>query len=386
MKAREMLFRVVLLGLSAVFGLLVAEVAVRLVRPQTVWRMTPGLFTADEPGFYRLAAGYRGRSSNRTEFDHAIEVNGHGLRGPRLGAKRLGTPRILVIGDSFPFGVGVEDTETFVARLPAVLDQPSEALNGGIPGVGVPHEVRWLERHGLLLAPDVVVLAIFLGNDLSDATDAWGHWEIRDGQLVAPGSSTGVRHWLYFHSHLFVLLKNAVPAGLQRGIRARLGMGEPVRVREARQALALYARNPADTLTEGIQNTGTALDRLLEATQPRGVQVAAVLIPELAQVVPARWEQVLQQLAVDPVAYDRQAPNRIFAALLAERGIATLDLTPSLSAAEARGEQLYFRNDRHWTPAGHAHAAEALAAFLAREGLLRSALPPSDGLGDAPAQ
>ena len=54
---------------------------------------------------------------------------------------------------------------------------------------------------------------------------------------------------------------------------------------------------------------------------------------------------------------------------LTVEGIETLDLTPRFQEAAARGEQLYRVLDTHWTSAGHALAASAIAERLrARRG------------------
>ena len=39
------------------------------------------------------------------------------LRGPEIGPKSPGTLRVLVLGDSFAFGVGAQEGETYPARL-----------------------------------------------------------------------------------------------------------------------------------------------------------------------------------------------------------------------------------------------------------------------------
>src|SRR6185436_19226191 len=128
--------------MGVVLALVVAEVALRLVRPQLVLVVDPGLYAgAPEPLRYRLQPGFRGRITNRREFDHAVSIDALGLRGAEVGAKDPSRLRLLALGDSFTFGVDVEDDQPWVVRLASRLTAkgiPAEGLNAGAPGYGVP--------------------------------------------------------------------------------------------------------------------------------------------------------------------------------------------------------------------------------------------------------
>lgn len=377
-RARSALATLLLLAFSCSIAVLFAELVVRMVRPQTVWYTSPGMYAPDGDEGYKLAPGYRGRSYNRTEFDHLVSVNALGVRGAEMGAKRDGVKRVLVLGDSFAFGVGVEDDETFPARLPALVATQErspgqemlgvETINSGIPGLGAPQQVRWLERHGLAMEPDAIVLAVFLGNDLQDATAEAVSWRIVDGQMVGKDKTPRWRHWLYFKSHLYALIKSAAPSGIQQRVRERLGLSEATSDRLSYGVLEVYAKPQSEVSRDGEVGTAKALDRLMTIADERNLPVAAMLIPEVAQASPERWRTVLAQLDADPAGYDALAPNRVFEKLLGARGIPVLDLTTSLSAAIDRGEQPYFERDRHWSASGHAIAAEELATFLTAQG------------------
>src|SRR4030095_5405262 len=118
---RRVAARLLLLGAGVVVGLLLAELAVRLVRPQSVMLVSRGLYAPDPPRRYRLQPGFRGTVTNRVEFDTRISITREGLRGPEIGPKRPGSFRILVLGDSFAFGVGAREGETYPAQLQRIL-------------------------------------------------------------------------------------------------------------------------------------------------------------------------------------------------------------------------------------------------------------------------
>ncbi|MEM7587608.1 MAG: hypothetical protein AAF560_29750, partial [Acidobacteriota bacterium] len=173
-----------LLGVTLAVGLGFSELAVRLIAPQAVMLWHDGPFAQDEPGFFRMRPGHQGTLTNRVEYTNAIRINAAGLRGADVEPPADGTCRALAIGDSFTFGVGVEEAELF-HRLAAVelgeSGRETQMLNGGIPAIGVPQAVRWLERHGLALAPDLVLLNVFIGNDLRDAEVDTDRWNVIDG-------------------------------------------------------------------------------------------------------------------------------------------------------------------------------------------------------------
>jgi lysophospholipase L1-like esterase len=361
---RRLLARLLLLAGSAAVGLLAAEVAVRLVRPQPVMLVSPGLYAPDPPRRYRLQPGFRGTVTNRVEFDTQFAINREGLRGPEIGAKAPGTVRILALGDSFTFGVGAQEAETYPARLQQILRArgvQAEVLNAGAPGFGVPDEVAWYERWGRPLQPDVVVLAVFVANDLQDAAPGGAKAVAVDGGLVVEGEKTGsLSRWLYYHSHLYVLLKTSALGGI---VRRLLGAPEPLETRELRSELDLYTKErlPAP-LQRGAAATELAVAELVRSADD--VRVLAVIIPSLIQVDPARWQSSLQRFRLDPSRYDRNRPNALFRGIFERQGIAVLDLTPAFAEAIRKGERIYFPIDQHLTPEGYRRLAAEVAASL----------------------
>lgn len=366
---RQLLGRALLAIAGLAIGLLGCEVIVRLVRPQTVLLWRPGPFIADGEGAFRLRPGHRGTLTNRTEFTNDIRINAAGTRGPELGVPGEDCS-ILTLGDSFTFGTGVEDDEVFGSRLVDLLRDRGLAtrhINGGMPAVGVPQEVRWLERHGLETHPNLVLLAIFIGNDLRDATADYAAWRVYRGQLAPEGTGWGLKEWLYHYSHLYLLVKSATPSALQRRLRAALGRGEPWSSRSARQAFEIYRHEVTPLTREGLETTASALDRLLDLGTEHGFDVFATLVPDRAQVDPSRWRAVLRQLELEAGEHDPQVPNRHLRRLLEDRRIPVLDLTDPLAAAIEQGDAVYFPIDQHWTTTGHDLAARRLSDFLQRQ-------------------
>lgn len=365
-RASEWLARLLLLGFALAFAGVVAEIAVRIVAPQSVLLWQPGPFVADGEGYFRLRPGHQGVATNRTEYRHEFRVNSLGMRGGEPAPPAEGSCRLLSIGDSFTFGLGVEEDQVFLEVAAAQIGAGASLvpLNGGIPAIGVPQAVRWLERHGLAAEPDLVLLVIFVGNDLRDAVPDYDNWAVRDGQLAAPTGYSPIKEWLFNNIHLYALLKTALPAGVQQRLRAALGMGEPWSLRYAREVFQIYDPGVPPLVRQGIERTDAAIGQLTALAVEHHFAVAAMLVPDIVQLDDARWRATLEHLGLVGADRDPRQPNRLLVERLERHGVPTLDLIDAFDVAFDRGEPLYFPTDRHWTVEGHALAGRELARFL----------------------
>ena len=98
-----------------------------------------------------------------------VSLNRLGFRGRELVAPKPGDrTRVVVLGDSVAFGFGVSDEQAFPEILEA-RDNGIEAGNFAVQGYGPGQELLVLQRDGLRVDPDVVVLAVCLRNDFADA-------------------------------------------------------------------------------------------------------------------------------------------------------------------------------------------------------------------------
>ena len=99
------------------------------------------------------------------------EANMDGFRGPeRSREKPHGVSRVAVIGDSTAMGWGVEEADTYSARLDQSLNldpngKEFEVLNFGLAGLNIEEVVQRLENLGLDYDPNVVIYGFAL-NDI----------------------------------------------------------------------------------------------------------------------------------------------------------------------------------------------------------------------------
>ena len=118
---------------------------------------------------YHPHLGWTNRVGHRGVFDNGhfrvhVAINALGLRGPEVTApKPPSTRRVLVIGDSFAWGFGVEYEEIFGTRLAADLPN-TDVINGGVSGYSTDQALLWLRTEGRRYEHDVVVY-VLSGND-----------------------------------------------------------------------------------------------------------------------------------------------------------------------------------------------------------------------------
>lgn len=97
--------------------------------------------------------------------DKTLNSDRFGFRGTHDSAENPGEAvRILVLGDSFTFGEGVSDNETYSARLEASLSGV-EVLNLGVHGYGHDQMLLALQDLGPKVHPDLVLLG-FVAEDM----------------------------------------------------------------------------------------------------------------------------------------------------------------------------------------------------------------------------
>lgn len=161
----------------------------------TWWKLQPNLDN------YHVVGHCWGRV-----VDFRFSTDSEGVRVDP-GAPEAPERRILALGDSVTFGLGVSDAETWPARLRARLAEMTGAnrfrvINYGTPGYSAFQGLRQLDKRGLALKPDLVV-ACFGQNDF----DTWNtttdlQRAMNETSAVAPKESG--------QSDLFVLARMAI--------------------------------------------------------------------------------------------------------------------------------------------------------------------------------
>lgn len=284
---------------------------------------------------------------------------------------------VTAVGDSFTVGIVPHDFH-FTSVAERALGCPIYAI--GVFAVG-PEEYALLERdEALPLDPDVVLVDLFVGNDIVDNLRGRDHFR------------GGMRRWLDRHNilvyelprRLWIVAREkrrrhgAAPAGagapsqsLTRSelLRAMPWLSDPASEPPSMSHAAyleLETRHAREICGGGdepyYRRFWEILDEMRAAAAPH--RLAVLLIPDELQVEDPLWRDVAARAGVP---LDRERAQRQLVATLQKKGIPYLDLLPVLRAEPVASDgrrHLFHRDDSHLNARGNAVAGAALAAFL----------------------
>jgi hypothetical protein len=121
--------------------------------------------------------GYRHRPNVSglwlTEHRSLITISSRGLRDRNRNVDHDGTPRAVIIGDSFIEALQVDGSETAVAVAEGILSRErpgTEVVNLGLAGARPAVEVVRLQSEGRRLGADAAVVMLYVDNFLSPST------------------------------------------------------------------------------------------------------------------------------------------------------------------------------------------------------------------------
>ena len=400
--ARLAAARALLVALAILLPLLALELAFRVAGPFLPGNYDTGSYLVRDAryGHYH-PAGYDGWT-RRDEFVVHVRTNAERQRGPLVPFERApNTFRILVLGDSFVEAVQVEEHQRFLARLEEQLNGGGgpiryELIDGGCGGWGAVQQLLYLQAEGPRYAPDLVLLAFFVGNDVANNSlelELDGNVNAalkpyaerrRDGTLAmiepnppVPTFAEQVGFILRERSALYNVVESGVLQKLSLDdLWAQLrDLDASVELRD-REA-EVYATRLDDRWREAWALTDSLLGAINGEAATQGARFGLILVPSRAQVVPEAWKKLTGEelpsgdrrraRALDPLH-----PNGMLSGIAGRLSAPLLDLTPTFekAAAPRNAPPLYFVRDQHWTAAGHDLAARTMADWLRASGLV----------------
>lgn len=269
-----------------------------------------------------------------------VRTNSFGLRDDDEPSSERPDLRVVVLGDSHTAGY-CNNAESYAQLVEARLADARpgkrvEVLNAAVPGQTFVHHLGALERM-LPFEPDVVVLALYGGNDF--------------------GESLGFQHKAH---------------GTQRGdlaaLEARLEPArelDPEAVSQFFFSVVQFDSDPQQ-VDVALQAARDVLTEIQVTCLRHGASLVVLYLPPPPEIDwprrAARYERLFASIGL---AHDRlSALTRLGDATLGflrSRGVPVLDLRAAFSASDAL---VYWEQDFHLAIAGHALVARELAGVL----------------------
>ncbi len=172
--AKEILSRTISVIFGIVAAAIIAELGLRLIGFSR-----PDFYVPDLDRGHALRPGASGWFTD--EGRAYVEVNSDGLHDrEHRKAKPANTLRVAVLGDSFAEAkqVPLEDNfgsvlERELAKCDRLRGKKVEVLNFGVAAYGTVQELVTLRERVWQYSPDIVVLAFYSGNDVTDNAARW---------------------------------------------------------------------------------------------------------------------------------------------------------------------------------------------------------------------
>jgi hypothetical protein len=314
------------------------------------------------------------------------DVNNCGLRNAEITvAKPKGVFRILVLGDSIAFGVGVKRRQAFPHVLETLLRKThpgAQVLNASVPGHTTYNELQYYLVKGRAFSPNVVLVAFCL----NDVVNPRLHWAFaRD--LIGDIPEEAIPNKRYDENHAVFALGPLLQSQMKQK-RSDSFLASSLLYRKARLGVRrLFAgpekrKPPCSAMFSGRLPTllttedAIEIDVLMSDSSPERRWLASMFL-RLKKAVDDDGGSLI--VVLFPLAYQLDesypfTPQKSIAAELARKGIRCIDLLPTF---RKWGKADIFRLNNadycdvwHPTPFGHKVTAEALAAYLTRNGLI----------------
>ena len=387
-RARIWALHLAVVAASAVAGLGIAEVALRtIVRDYSP--ITFDLYYRDSDGDLRLQPGAR-RQHTTPEWSVAIETTADGFRG--AGKTPAGERRIVLgLGDSFAFGWGVETRETFLSRLERSLGGAAAGLrvvNAAVPGTGTTDQLALLRRLLDDVAPDVVLVAFYVGNDFHDVAEGGAsQFDVVDGLLVRRGQGGGLwdrsRAWVKRKSYVAQMIARQVwtferRRTAARPVTSRSHPGLDQQDAALRQFMQIHLRGALPgALATGVDATLAALGEMRRLSVSRRARFVLLAIPRNIQVYDDDRRRYETAFGIAPAEWDLERPQAILSTWAAANGVEYLDPLPALRRAAAGPMRLYYFPDSHMTAQGHGVVADVLRQHFERSPIADTRVEPA---------
>jgi hypothetical protein len=273
--------------------------------PELGWRTRPDLdvFARHDVTFHMTtdAEGWRDR---RASLDEA---------------------EVVVVGDSFAFGTGVDDRDFFGARASV----PVKAV--GADAYNMVQGLLLMERLGERLRGKVLVWLIYYGNDLYE------NLRPNHGQYRMPfvrQAPDGDREWEVVSRHV---RSDPWPVDTPRRYLQRLA--------------ELCTPGPLSRRVFGASRY--LIERAAAVSEAVGARLVVVGIPDKLQLTADGARELTRRLP-RPAPLDPEAPDRALAAICKDLDVRFISLRQHVTAGD------YKADDCHWTAHGHARVARVL--------------------------
>lgn len=177
-------------GCAVVFAMLETG-----IRAGKFYEYPPGLYRVSKTRAFKHAKNFKGIDG----YGCKVSTNASGFRDlDYVIPKPNDVYRIVVLGDSVTFGVGINLKDTYPKQLQQLLNQDSktdfEVINTGVRGYNTYQQVQLLKEDALIYDPDMIIVGFVL-NDAEPFSAQSG--------MIDPKHQTLIKIKNFFKQHTY---------------------------------------------------------------------------------------------------------------------------------------------------------------------------------------
>jgi hypothetical protein len=326
---KKLFFWTLLIFLSLIFSLLISEFGLRLIYREeeangNYWGI--GAFSGHDLTGYVHAPGYEGYAFRPDAFESLVKINSLSLRQEDLEQQLQYPVKLLILGDSFSFGLGVQEEQSF----PSLIKKYLNALNVGIiNGAQTGYSVEQEKLFGVSLInrlkPNIVILGLYTQNDIfGDYYKGYHNIDVKFGYRLQKDRWLQIRpfDFLRTHSYLWMVIKKRLNLPKERDRRTKFKVLTKA------------------SLQEVIRPTLNAIVKLRDYCETNNIVFGVVMIPPKS---------------------GRTVFDKHLKVFFQAEEIAVLNL-----GTKSYGNQDYLSGDAHWNKKGHEKASQFLVPFVVK--------------------
>jgi hypothetical protein len=267
-------------------------------------------------------------------------------------------------------GWGISENQSFPRVTENLLKDQTypfkvEVINAGYTALDPGGYYLYYKREGRLLNPDIIVVGLYLGNDLNSRSDIiWDKVDERGLPLSIRSKFSYVDQFGRLHfregspkysipilknSHLFIFLWDLLSPK-----DTNMDSAEEI----SRRMSCLFAPE-CHEMDQAKTEVKSLLKAIHSLAKDQGAQLVVLLIPAEFQVNFQAGYKLKYNLPLSPLL--RRRLNDEFTNFFTQEDIIVVD---PLAALIEEIEPTYFRDDEHWNAKGHQIAAQLLSTKL----------------------
>jgi len=349
--------------LSLTFSIVIAEWVLRYQRQSIEQKinsseqMDPGMILYDAQLGWKLKPYWSGKH-HHYDYDVTYNINKDGFRGYDTRVEGI---EYAVVGDSFSFGLGVNDDETFTALLNKDSGQENYFRNYSVPGYSTDQQLLLINK----LKDEIsnqIILIVYLGNDIFD--------NMRDFPLQAEHG----KPYFKLSNNSLSLENTPVPLAPKSAAARSDNISSIVLGKNNRRnVFSDWLAQLEISRRSGLFHKNTVLsDDVMQSRFSEPLKLFKTLVYEIEKLVnkkngrlsvvllPGRsYVEQPESLSAQYQEYFRQ---NIKSSLDTSSSIKVMDLALYLRELHDNGiKNLYYPNEGHLTAKGHQYVADFLA-------------------------